>query len=271
MKVLKAIVYSNIWVSVSVATYLLASYDLLGLDFDWSLVAFVFFATLFTYNFQRIVKFRKNFPIKTERSVWLKENIGLLKILSIAGAIGCLALAFTLSFETMVTMGLLGIISVLYATPFLKNNDSLRDIPHIKIYLIAFTWAITALIPILNLNTSIPYTDWLLMILEKTLYILAITIPFDIRDMEYDQKSKKTIPQLIGEMPAILLALSLLAIHTIISIEVYDTRIITPLIVANILTGIAIFFARNKRKELYFTGLMDASPIWTFLIIHFML
>lgn len=249
----------------------MASYKFLNLDFDWWLVAFVFFATLFTYNFQRIVKFKTNFPIKTERSIWLQENLKLLKVLCGVGAIACLCLLFHLSFEAMVTMGLLGVISVLYATPFLKNKDSLRDIPRIKIYLIAFTWAVTALIPILNLNISIPYTDWLLMILEKMLYILAITIPFDIRDMHSDQKTKKTIPQTIGEMPAIFLAIAFLLAHTLLAWQIYGDHIMLPLLIANILTGTAIYFSRSDRHELYFTGLMDAAPIWTFLCLLFML
>ena len=55
------------------------------------------------------------------------------------------------------------------------------------------------------------------MLLERFLFVFAITIPFDIRDMEIDIKEGlKTIPVIMGKKKAMMIANILLVLFTMI-------------------------------------------------------
>lgn len=78
---------------------------------------------------------------------------------------------------------------------FQKNLHLLRNIPGLKLFLIAFSWAgITVLFPLIQNYMSIRITDWITFI-QRFLFVLVITIPFDIRDINYDNNELKTLPQ----------------------------------------------------------------------------
>ena len=66
---------SNIWVSFC-ALALTASSEILFQTTNYSISQFVFFATFFTYNFQRVVKIKKNKIRPSE--IWLKQNRSII-------------------------------------------------------------------------------------------------------------------------------------------------------------------------------------------------
>ena len=68
---------------------------------------------------------------------------------------------------------------------------------------------------------SISGMDTFLLISKRFLFIMAITLPFDIRDMYQDRKFHlKTIPVLMGEKRSLILCQMLLLVY-IISIIFY--------------------------------------------------
>jgi hypothetical protein len=90
------------------------------------------------------------------------------------------------------------------------------------------------------------------------LYIVAATIPFDVRDLLYDQPSQRTIPQLAGVNGSKWIGVSLLLMST------YLLFFWAPAIIKNPLTylayigmGVLILFSNKRRKEMYFSGLID--------------
>jgi len=91
------------------------------------------------------------------------------------------------------------ILSLGYVLPFVKGNKRLRDFDYIKIFLVAIVWGvITVLMPILERTTDLTLSH-LLILLERMLFIFAITLPFDIRDLKIDAHiDVKTIPSIIG-------------------------------------------------------------------------
>ena len=101
----------------------------------------------------------------------------------------------------------LGFVSVIYGLPIYKNGSHLfrlRDVPGLKIFLIAFVWSyVTEGLPALINGEPIYY----LALFERFLFIFAITIPFDIRDVNYDASHLATIPQYFGINTAKCMAL----------------------------------------------------------------
>lgn len=217
-----------------------------------------FGASLFTYNFQRIIKKDDLAKATDERGIWLHDHIKELKLLSIVGIIiSCGVISFV-SFEAIASLILLSLISLLYAGNFLKGK-SLRDIPQLKIYLIAFSWAMTGVIPYLSVNTLINYTDWLLLITEKFLFIVALTIPFDIRDLHIDDGEKKTLAQIHGVKRAKFLAVILLIIAVLL-VSILDIEIV-PYIVTYAIVSVLIIRQNNERNEMYYSFILDGMPV----------
>lgn len=259
MSFLKAIVYGNIWVAIAVMAYVYVGFAQLGISVDWSILAFVFASSLATYNFQRIIRIKQS-KLSGERIEWLRENLQLIKILTVVGASISLVCAFFLPFEILISYALLGLISFFYAYRYF-NGKALRDMPYLKIYLIAFVWAMTSASPILTQEWGILYSEWLLILLEKMLFILAITIPFDIRDLKYDVPQKRTIPQIFGVSNAKAIAISCLVINLILVNYLYNSAVLPAFILSNCLAVILIYMSAENKKEWHYTFFLDGLPI----------
>ena len=87
----------------------------------------------------------------------------------------------------------LGIISFCYAIPF-GPSMGLRFIPGIKIFLIAICWASFAAVGVCASTGSVT----LMVVVKSILWVVLLTLPFDVRDMDKDAQKLKTIPQLLG-------------------------------------------------------------------------
>ena len=256
MNLIKLLVYSNIWIALAVSFFTWQSYILLNLKENWIILGLVFFSTLFAYNFQRLVKLGKIEYTYNPRTQWIKENSVFLFILSGISLVASIVLGLMLSYKELFYLGGLSLISIFYAQSFLKSKQfSLRDIPGLKIYLIAFVWAGTALLPIVN---QFEFTlSTLLLFLEKFIFILAITIPFDIRDLKFDKVKLKTIPQLIGVNGAKVLSVLLMFVYLALLIKNYEVEGYKSILIFLPIALFGIILSNKKRPELYYTGLLD--------------
>ena len=245
-RLFKGIIFSNILVSFCALSLVISSQIMSG-SYNKSISLFVFFSTLSTYNFQRIIHV-KNITSK-ERKRWICKNKSLIYILIVFSALISLYYFIYLNRRTQIAIFLAGSIAILY--PF-----GLRRVPFLKIFLICSVWTIvTSLIIMLEDNISIKQNEFL-HLAARFAFVFAITIPFDIRDMRLDHQKLKTIPILIGENISKIMSYSLLIISTFI----YGLLLHSEHIAKNHLIGIIITFlitstlisqATPKRDEKY--------------------
>jgi len=261
------VLYSSLFISIGSAALVLRTYYILNKDADWLVILFVFFSTLFTYNISKIVPLwsfwkneKNNDYAYNERNTWnVKHKYKLLyaSIFSLA-----FILVFGIQFKVvqLVFLAHLGFISVIYSTP-LFSGKSLRAIPFIKVFLIAYTWAAMSVLPIIENDFS---KDLIYIFLGNFLFVLAITLPFDLRDFTRDKSQNvKTIPHVLGKKGSKLMAIIALLISLIISptqYQCYDMFLTVPII-------LLILFSNEKRNEFYYLGLIDATLILRFLIV----
>jgi len=159
-----------------------------------------------------------------------------------------------------------GLISILYTLPIFKNGRRLRDIHFIKIFLIAFVWAVTtAAIPSYLVAESKHII--LLSGLERFLFFIAITIPFDIRDFTIDRDvNVKTLIHHLGIKMSLFLAICCLVMALCIDLYFFQSNIIsTQALVAYTMTysisaGCILLFSQSS-SDYYFTGLLDGTMI----------
>lgn len=276
-----AIVYSNLWIAGGAAALTAQTMWLYQLKPDPLLVAFVFLSTWATYNFQRLLRFNKWWlRARTGRLHWLvqsRKSLIILTLLALTGA--SITALFTLKANDLWVLVPTGLVAVLYAYPFLVfrgRKGALRDIPGMKIFWIAGSWTVvTVMLPLLRDGHWQTAYSW--SMLERFLFILAITLPFDVRDLAYDPPDQRTIPQIIGVKRSAWLAL---LFNTLFMATVlfngwnsgYGEQAVMALLVSGTFNIAALAFAFRVRKETYYSLILDGltwlQPVLVFLIMR---
>jgi 4-hydroxybenzoate polyprenyltransferase len=264
--IIRFFINSNFWVAFC-ALGLTASSEILLQTTNYQISQFVFCATIFTYNFQRIIRVKKG--KEHVRKNWLNKNRGGVYLLMFF-AFAISAYHF-LNFKSSTKIAILfaGTLSVLY--PFV-----LRKIPFVKIFVISFVWAIsTMLLLVLENNISISqYIIWHLV--SRFLFVFAITIPFDIRDLKYDADDLKTIPLFFGFEKAKWIAIvSLFMCMIIATFQQLQNEInlsnFLALILLYFLASVLIKKSDQNNSEMYFSFWVESLSIFSYLFLVILL
>lgn len=220
---------------------------------------FALFSTLVAYNGQRLLKAKeaKNTPWLN----WVNEHSKALWVISILSAFfaaACLLQIIQFKYDALLLLIFASASSVLYVIRIGDKNA--REVPYLKIHLIAFTWVfVLVLFPILNENIE-AYAFW--MFAAHYFYVVAVTIPFDIRDLKYDDPSHKTIPQVLGVFWAKVNSIGLLL--TFLGIMLWQFPLLQTnfLFYGSVLIQILLVFIMNeKRSDFYCAGLIDGAIV----------
>lgn len=224
----------------------------------------VFFATLFIYNFQRVPRLKEISKNYSDRHIWLRDNTNTLYALIFIGLTGSATFYFGfLSVQNdFLFLFLIGVGGLLYALKVF-NGRALRDFPFIKIHLISLTWVLIILVwPLIREEKSI--LDYLHLLAALYCVMLAITIPFDIRDLSYDDPYKKTTPQLIGSQSSKIVAATLLVFGYVLFV-LHNPIFLKGFFYYVSFIGFFFLIIRTniERKEMYFSGFIDG---WIILL-----
>ena len=253
---LNFIIFSNIWIALGAMMMCVQSYFIFDQKINLSVCFFVFFSTFFSYNFQRLVQRKDYATSSSERHLWILNHTTILNyFLVMSGIISVVLFCFILSFLNFFVIGFVGVISFLYAVAKLRNRTLL------KIFLISISWAFVC--SILPLISNVSYLELIKLTVCYFLFIFAITIPFDIRDMPYDANSS-TIPQLIGESHSKTLSIVLLWVSLGVLQTIIPSYYLIPLYV---FISAIIYYSSVDKQEYYFSGLIDGVIILQALII----
>lgn len=271
MQVLKRIIdfYINSSIHVALAVCGLVWVTLLnfnvGADLDF--VFFIFFATITGYNFVKYFGLAK-FHHRILAS-WLKA----IQIFSLLCFVGLANYTFKLKTETIFYFLGLGLITFLYAIPFLPKKifveaGNLRAIGGLKIYVIAFVWTcVTVLIPLLNENYVLD-SDMVIEFVQRFLYVVIATLPFEIRDMKYDSLKLATIPQKIGIYKTKVIGVLLIVLVFLLEFfkdEFYVNKTIILSVICVLLLLFLLFSTKNQ-KHYYSSFWVEGIPIlWAIL------
>lgn len=231
----------------------------------------VFSFTFFTYNGQRLFRLREQLPEQknlSERLHWIIRNKNVLIIFTfLFGVIG-IGCTFFIQPNCWILIIPLGIVSSLYVLPlfpYLKKWSSLRELPYLKIVIIGLAWSfLIVLLPFIDSQVEIGKSKTIFFaFLQNFLFIIAITLPFDIRDLNFDKAEQiKTIPQWIGIKKTILLSEILLCCSLLsLFISEIKTTHFYSLFIGYLITMILIANTNSRRKELFYAGLIEGTVL----------
>lgn len=268
-KVLKRIfdfyVFSNI--HVAFAAFSLTKITLVtnGISENRSSL-FVFFATLFSYNLIRFVRLNS---IKSWYAEWVKSNRRKLLFLSLLAFIVLVYLLFNIRFKALLVLLPFGLFTLFYTFPI--KRFALREKPGFKLFIIAISWAgITVLFPLVQNYFQLRLEDYLVFI-QRFLFVFAITIPFDIRDLNYDSKNMRTLPQTVGISNSKKIAIISILLFMIIDFMLDISNKIKVVDFVVVLMSMFFIYRSSTKKSKYYTSfVIEAIPIlWVVLLYIF--
>jgi 4-hydroxybenzoate polyprenyltransferase len=278
LKITSALINSNIYISLAAVAFTVQAQIQLGMKPQLHPYLFIiFFATLFEYNLHRFITVITNKEaLNSDKHKWVKNNLNLFYLLVFASIAGFICVSFLAKKEVLIALAPIALITVFYSIPIYGkkiNIFRLRDIPYIKIFLISFVWsASTILLPIIQSGLAFNKAHVIIMLTERFLFVFAITIPFDIRDIQADKQSGiKTIPLLFDKNKSMILSYVLLFIFFLISFFHYWGQgkwfIIYALSLSVISTFVFLRLKIFKKLTYYYYGLLDGTILLQGLLV----
>ncbi len=267
-KIVDLYIYSSIHIALGATLSIILCYSALIHIPDSNYAILVFTATMCMYCSHRVVGIEKlkDFQNEGRFAIIKKFRIHLIFYALLSGFA---TIYFLYGLERRIQFYLIipAVISIFYITPLFSNKKRLRDFNHIKIYLIAIIWGlIIGLIPYLEVNQTLDVKG-ILYFLEKTFYIFAITIPFDIRDLTIDKHiNVSTLPSKIGLKKSYQIAygamiITIFLVLVLFFLKLYSLKVSLALIFGYFLTILAIYISKNKTHDYYYGGLLDGTII----------
>lgn len=277
------LLFSNVFISLGALAQGLLTYHLLGFSPSWVVLSFLFFSTLLTYNFSILIQHPKSPETSEYRRVrWIFRNYKLNFRITAIATVALIALFFMLSFKSQLLNVFLGLLSLGYAMPLFKSKNKkfgLRNMPGLKLFLIALVWALSSvMIPYFELQHShqfrLPLQDLLIVNVKRFLFLVAITIPFDIRDIFQDKMFKlKTIPTIFGEKKAYLFCQFMLLTYMVLLFFFRNNGFNADFFglgLTSILTGWLIFKSKWEKNEYYYFFYLDGTLVLQYLMVLFL-
>ncbi|WP_244228395.1 UbiA family prenyltransferase [Mucilaginibacter kameinonensis] len=278
--VLDFLLFSNIFMSLCAVAQALLTFHLIGSKPVFPVLGLLFTSTLGIYNFCILI----TKPAKPQRSPyrrvrWFFAHYRLMVTFTIVSLLSLIPLFFIITTESKILLIFLSVLSFGYGLPLFSVGDhkfGLRNIPGLKPFLITLVWTMSCvLFPVLesmhNHLTDISMRDTTILIAKRFLFIGALTIPFDIRDLFDDRKvGLKTIPVVWGEKNAYLFCQVLLAGY-IVLMFLFRQNGFSPdffaLTLTMFLTGWLIFKSAWEKNEYYYFFYMDGVLILQYVMV----
>jgi hypothetical protein len=258
-------VFGNVHIACCALALTLTTQSLLGLKLRPELLTFIFCATLFGYNLQRLPS-NQAVPRCFARHFWNTQHRFLLITLTILAAAAFMGSFARLYLRSQVMAMLPAALSFAYAIPIIpagRKRLELREIPGLKIFIIAITWAFScALLPVASVHRA--GQPWfpaaaIVWAVACGLMIFSITVPFDIRDLRFDAQRLKAVPAVLGVRNSIRIALAALILSNVL---VWTNCVGSPAQAVgyslwSVVAGLFIRKSSPERSEYYFSFWID--------------
>ena len=265
------LLFSNIFMALCAAAQGMVTFILIGARPSAVVILLLFFSTLGLYNFCILVSKPHQPETSPFRRVrWFFSYEKLMQGITVAAIAALVPLFFFLSAPSRLLLIFLGILSFGYGYPLFRAGNQkfgLRNIPGLKPFLITLVWTLSSvLLPVLEArythNTPLSLEDTTTLIAKRFLFIGALTIPFDVRDLFQDrQAGLKTIPVAWGEKRAYLFCQLLLAGYLFLLFTFKHNGFnvdFWALTITVFITGLLIFNARWRKHEYYYFFWLDS-------------
>lgn len=274
------LLFSNIFMSLCAVAQALVTFHLIGSKPVYTVIGLLFTSTLIIYNFSILLS-KPRHPDRSpyKRVRWFFAHYRLMLSITMVSTLSLIPLFFLLSTESRILLIFLSVLSFCYSLPLFSLGEQkfgLRNIPGLKTFLISLVWTMSCvLLPVLEAQdlhlADVSVRDITLLVAKRFLFIFALAIPFDIRDLFSDrQAGLKTIPVAWGEKNAYLFCQILLAGYILLLFLFRNNGFSVDffaLTTTAILMGWLIFKSKWEKNEYYYFFYMDGVLVLQYAVI----
>lgn len=274
------LLFSNVFMALCAVAQALVTFHIIDSRPVYPVLALLFTSTLGIYNFCILITKPQN-PAASPylRVRWFFAHYRLMVTFTIICLLSLIPLFFMVAMPSKTLLVFMGIISVCYGLPLFSVGDQkfgLRNIPGLKPFLITSVWVMSCvLLPVFEAQdrhlADVSLRDTVIMFAKRFLFIGALTVPFDIRDLFQDRQSGlKTIPTVWGEKKAYLFCQFLLAGYIVLLFMLRNNGFNADFFALSLtafLTGWLIFRSTWEKNEYYYFFYLDGVLILQYVIL----
>lgn len=278
LAMIQAIIETKGLIALAAAALTFQTQVQLGLEPHWHpYVAVVFFATMLEYNLHRLFSIRSHpGALETEKHRWVRDHRTTFYVTMSLSATGLGVSILFLPLKILYILVPLGLVTVLYSAPIKRATCmpiKIRHLPYVKIFAISAVWALaTTMLPLIQSNM---YWTWQTLgglFTERFLFVFALTLPFDARDIHTDmQDGLTTIPSRIGVEKAHQLAIFIVVVFMAWCIVKYGLIGSMHLVVAFLISGLITIAVMTSQRIMslphYYYGILDGMMLLQGVIV----
>ena len=165
--------------------------------------------------------------------------------------------------ERLYKLVIICFLGLLYNSFFLKIN--IRKIPLLKGFYVGFIWGL--------MNAWLSFEQFNLPIfLISFLFVTALVLPFDIRDMERDKPFVVTFPHIIGVRNTKILAYIFVVSAWMLAYLYLEKTFFIAFSLTSIVTLVLIYFTKYERNDFYFSFWVESCsglPLLFWIVLCF--
>ncbi|WP_074409035.1 hypothetical protein [Aquimarina megaterium] len=268
MKTLKSIfrfyINGSIHVALAICALVQITFIKYGISGQFIYILFSFLGAITAYNF---VKYSKVSKLYHKR---LTKSMKGIRVLTILSCVSFIYLSFRVSINTWIYMAPFIALTVLYVVPVFPNKKNLRSLAGVKIFIIGMVWAgMTVLVPLVHVKGNLNL-NFLIEMIQRFLFIVVMMLPFEVRDLQYDDVALETIPQKIGVTRTKLFGSILLVIFLLLTAVKNELLSSIEILSTILITTISLFFlwgTDKKQSEYYCSFWVESIPIMWLIIL----
>jgi hypothetical protein len=234
----------------------------------------LFFACLLDYNIHKLIK--KQFHLSNEQ---LKKTVINMdsRVIILISITGIFINLFHLPSSLYLKLLMLASITALYSLPFfikLRYINYIKKVPFLKTSMVAFVWSyLTLNIPVEMLNIELSFAEISPLFFARFFFIAAITLPFELRDKEIDQKDGiVTLAHVFTSHQIQILIIGLLLAMNILMGLCFDQneslKINFAYAASSFLMLRFIFSNKINNNKYYYKLLLDGMLIWQSVLVY---
>lgn len=178
IKFCNLIIFSNLFISICAFSLCLFNLHRYQKETSWELPLFVMGSVFLCYNLLRVYPNLKELRIKEDFTQFFLAHRTFMNIMLAATALSCLFGLIRLSPSQILIIICASLISIFYEKIFI--SFSLREVPFIKCFLVSLCWTL--------MTVALPGIHSLIAYGETFIFILLLTLAFDLHDIKSDEK-----------------------------------------------------------------------------------
>ena len=254
------LVYSNLWVAISAGSITIGVFIINNLSISPSVILLNICLTFLSYNYIYWIGNRSNSEkMDSDRKRWMDNNKWIPPALFFVAIIYIATKIYLLSLTQWFILLILSVLSIFYIIPS-RSDRGIRWLPGLKMQIIALSWSL--LIVPFSFDKLLTTHTLFIQGAIVFFFVMALAIPFDLRDIQNDSKSLRTLPQVFGVKSSVRLSEMLLFMIGII-IFVYTPSLTEKSIhLFFTLTSITLIHYSIHQKPMYYIFWIEGIPFF---------